>query len=269
MIFEIRAAALLIGTALGAYTDARTGLILDKITYPMIALGILLNLAEWNLEAFAVPAAVFAIGFALYWLGKIGGGDVKLFTGIALLLPLYNGRVFIVHALLGAALLSMVFYSVYFVARYWRKGIRLQENREGITRALVLGAIIAAYMYYMTAMGFLTGTVPVMLAVVMGFALLFLALEKGIKKNFFLKEIALEKLEEDEVVATEFLEHGLKEKLGLGFKGIIGNREVEKLRELGVKSIPVYRSMPPFGPFIFLGVAAALFFPELFGFLIV
>lgn len=262
-------AALLVGGAAAAYTDARTGLILDKITYPMIALGIVLNLIEFDLSLFYVAIAVFAISYVLYWLGKIGGGDVKLFAGIALLLPYFNGNVFIVHALLAAAILSIIFYSVYYVAKYWRKGISLQENRQGILSALVLGIITAAYFYYMISMQFMAVQIAALLYVVIAFALFFLALEKGIKRNFFLKEVKLGKLEEDEVIATDFLDKGVKEKLKLHWKGVFGKKEIDALRKIGVKMVPVYRDMPPFAPFVFLGLAIVLWAPELFGFLII
>ncbi len=269
VILLIRQAVILVGAALAAYTDARTGLILDKITYPMIALGIVLNLLEFELMLFAIPIAVFIIGFALYWFGKLGGGDVKLFTGIAMLLPLFGGKVFVVHVLLVAVLASIVFYSVYYVARYWRKGIALGENREGILKAAVLGAIMAVYFYYVFEAQLLAAEAIAVFSIATAFALLFLALEKGIKKNFFLKEIGLGKLEEDEVIAEEFLDSGLKKKLAMKGKGIIGKKEIQKLKELGVKVVPVYQNMPPFGPFVLLGVAVVLLKPELLGFLII
>ena len=58
----LRQAIVLIGTLAGGYTDAKTGLILDRITYPMIALGILLSLVEgqWlflGIGAFVRPPA--------------------------------------------------------------------------------------------------------------------------------------------------------------------------------------------------------------------
>ena len=269
VILLIRQAAILIGAALAAYTDARTGLILDKITYPMIALGLILNLLEFELTLFAVPVAVFAVGFALYWFGKVGGGDVKLFTGIAMLLPFFGGKVFVVHVLLVAVLASIVFYSVYYTARYWRKGIDLNENKDGVLKAAVLGVVMAAYFYYVFAAQLLPVETITVFVVATCFALLFLALEKGIKKNFFLKDIELGKLDEDEVIAEEFLEPELKKKLAMKGKGIIGKKEIQKLKELGVKVVPVYQNMPPFGPFILLGVAVVLLKPELLGFLII
>ena len=269
LILLARIAVLLAGSAVAAYTDAKTGLIPDKITYAMIAAGIALNLIEFDVGLFLVPVIVFAFGFALYWAGKIGGGDVKLFTGIAMLLPFLNEKVFIAHVLLAAAVLSIVFYSVYFVTKYARKGISLEENRQGIVKAVVLGAMIAAYIYYMHSAGFLALEAAIIFFATSLFALVFIAFEAGIKKNFFLKEIALGELEEDEVVAGDFLNQEIKEKLRLKGKGVLGEREIEKLRQAGVKRIAVYRNMPPFAPFILLGCIIVLAWPELFSFLLI
>ena len=125
----LRQAILLAGCGTAAFTDARTGLILDRITYPMIALGILLNLWEWELAGLALGAGVFAIGYAVYYMGKLGGGDVKLFTGIAFLLPFFDGKVFLLNALFAASILAVVFYSAYYVSRYARKGIDWNEKK--------------------------------------------------------------------------------------------------------------------------------------------
>tara|TARA_Y100000310_G_C20701495_1_gene830397 strand:- start:8675 stop:9484 length:810 start_codon:yes stop_codon:yes gene_type:complete len=269
MFLELRIAALVIGSVISAYTDAKTGLILDKVTYPMIALGIVLNLIEFDLTLFAVVVPVFVIGYALYWFGKIGGGDVKLFTAMALLLPYYVGNIFIIHSLFAAALLSIVFYSVYYVGKYWRKGISLEKNKDSIISALVLGVFFAIYLTYLVSIGLMDNTVVVVVAVPIVFALFFFALEKGIKRNFFLKNIALDKLEEDEVIATEFLDKDIKDKFKVYLKGVLGKNEIGELQKLGVKKVPVYRNMPPFAPFILLGVLAVLLNPELFGFLII
>ncbi len=103
-MFElVRYLIVIAGTAISACTDIKTGLILDKITYPMLALGVLFSAADVLLEQsftqLLVPLAVFAFGFALYYLGKLGGGDVKIFTAMALLLPFYRGEPFILNVL--------------------------------------------------------------------------------------------------------------------------------------------------------------------------
>ena len=87
---------------------------------------------------------------------------------------------------------------------------------------------------------------------------------KGIRRNFFLKSIPLKELDEDELIAWEFLSEDLRKALDLKVKRIIGETEKEKLKGLGVKEVLVYRDLPRFGPFIFIGVVLALLLPDFF-----
>ena len=264
---------ILIGSLLGAYTDFKTGYIFDKITYPMIAAGILLNLFELGkeisiekfLELFSVGILVFVLGYGMYFLGKIGGGDVKLFTGIALLLPFDAGvfplNIFVLNALIWAGISSLVFYGVYYTIKYARKGIKLKENLEGIKKAAGIGILLLFYFFLIYSMGM--EKIIIVLMIPLSISLVFIALEKGIKKNFFLKKIPLKEMEEDELIAFEFEEKNTIKKLNLGIKGILGEKEKKELEKAGIKEIFVYRNLPKFGPFIFVGVLINLAFPEL------
>jgi hypothetical protein len=96
-----------------------------------------------------------------------------------------------------------------------------------------------------------------------------LALEKGIRKNFFLKKINLSELEEDEVIAAEFLDEKTRKALELKTKGILGEKEKNKLEKAGIKEILVYRNLPPFAPFVFIAIIIILALPEITGLLFI
>jgi len=264
-ILAARIATIAAGCAFAAYTDARTGLILDKITYPMVAIGIVLNLLELNWVFLGIGIATFAIGYAVYYAGKIGGGDVKLCTGIAFLLPLYGGGIFLLNALFAGSILAAAFYSVFFVSKYARKGIDWKENRQNMLKTAVFAAIIGAYFWLLAAMRLLNAGAAALLGFPIGLALVFMALERGIKRSFFLKKVALGRLEEDEVIAAEFLAKKIRDKLKLNFKGVLGEKEIALLRRAGIRTVPVYRGMPPFAPFILLGSIATLIRPDIIG----
>jgi Flp pilus assembly protein protease CpaA len=264
-LLVLRQAFLLAGSGAAAWTDARTGLILDKITYPMIIAGILFNLLEQQWLWLGIGLAVFVLGYVVYYMGKFGGGDVKLFTGIAFLLPFYQNGFFLLNVLFAACLLGITFYSAYFVAKYVRKGVEWGENRKGLMNAVFFGLAIAIYLAGMVSMEVFGWQTALVLAFPLMLALLFLAFEKGIRKSFFLKNVRLGKLEEDEVVAADFLGEKAKKALGMNLKGLLGDKEIEKLKKAGIKEVPVFRGMPPFGPFIFLGCVVAMLMPDLFG----
>jgi len=265
MIFIIQQATLLVGTLTGAATDAKTGYIYDWITYPMVAIGIITSLFAWQTTNLILGLAIFVLLFIGYRLGKIGGGDVKIFTGIALLNP-YNDINFLLTAALFAAALSMLFYSVFYSLKYLRKGINWEENREGILKAGVLGLALALYFAAMTTYGLMNSLLLYALGVPFAFGLVFVALQKGIKTNFFEKRISVGKLEEDEIIAQG--RNPGKVMLALKGKQLIGTKEAALLKKKGIKFVFVMRDLPKFGPFIFFGVVVALIQPNFFALLL-
>ena len=78
-----------------SYTDLKSGIIQNKLTFSLIALGLILNAVYafiTNNILFIVigiifTAVIFALGYIFWKLGAWAGGDVKLFTALAALLP--------------------------------------------------------------------------------------------------------------------------------------------------------------------------------------
>jgi len=259
MLVLIQEAILLIGTALGAITDARTGYIYDWITYPMIGLGIILALLQQQWTNLALGAVIFAVLFIAYYFGKLGGGDVKLFAAIAFLNP-QNDIGFLLTAVFTAAMSAMVFYPAYYTIKYYRKGFSYEENKEGIQKALLFGAIIVAYFYFLTVFGMMGLASAEIIIVPLLFGLLFMALQKGITNSFFEKKITLKEITEEEVIAEGKNSQKIRDLIK--GKKLIGKKEVKLLTKNGIKAIYVLRGLPPFGPFILLGVLVAMFYPD-------
>lgn len=269
--FTLRIALVIIGSMIAAYTDYKKGLIYDSITMPMIGAGILLNLIEQEFIGIGLGLVVFAAGYLAYMSGKIGGGDVKLFTAITLLLPFYRQDIFILNVLLFSGLSGLLFVSINYSAKYLKTTTlknALKENKTNVTKSIILGIVIAAYFLVLFSSGFVSTTYLAIFGVPMSFGLMFLAFEKGIREKIFLKKIKVSELEEDEIIAKDNLDKKTVEKLGLGVKGVIDEKTRKKIVELGLKEIPVYRELPKFGPFILLGVIAALFAQPFIGVLV-
>jgi len=261
MLTLIQAGVLIAGSTIGAITDAKTGYIYDWVTYPMIGIGFLLAIAQQQWNNVIIGAGLFVLLYIAYKFGKLGGGDVKLFVGIALLNP-NNDYYFLATVMLFAAMSAMVFFSIYFFIKYYKKGITYKENKKGITKATLFGVIIVGYFAFMMNAGYITQSSAALIATPLMFGLVFIALQKGITKNFFEKKILINQIEEDEVIAEE---RNTKKALAL-LKGkrLVGIAEAKLLKKNGVKEIYVLRGLPPFGPFILIGVLGALIAPEFF-----
>lgn len=264
-IFLLREALVIIATGAAAYSDFKTGYIYDKITYPLIAIGLILNIFEQQYAGIGLAAAIFIFGWGLYKTGKIGGGDVKLYAGIAMALPFFGQTVFILPVILFSALCGLVFVSAYYVVKYAKKGIDFELNRQGILHAILLFAVVI--LYFIVASGIMHGAQAFIYAMAIPLLLgsAFLALERGIKKEFFLKKIRPEEADDDEVIALDFISAEQKLKAGK-LKPVMTREEILALKK-HMKEILVYRDLPRFGPFIFIGVLMALailnIYPEL------
>ncbi len=195
----------------------------------------------------------------------------------------YAGRIFVLSILLVSAVTAVIFFFVFFTLKYARKGIELKENRENLQKVFLFAIVFIAYLWFLWQTQAVSPFALFFLGTGFFFGLLFLAFEKGIRKNFFLKKISLSQLEEDEVIATDFLDEKTKNalfgrkafgkektKIEFGtFKGILGEKEKQKLEKAGIKEILVYRNMPPFAPFIFLAIIIVLIKPDFLGFLFI
>lgn len=78
-----------------SYSDLKWGIIPNKLTFPLIAIGIILNgvyalmVGEiWIIViCLVMTGVIFALGYIFWKMGAWAGGDVKLFTALAALLP--------------------------------------------------------------------------------------------------------------------------------------------------------------------------------------
>lgn len=78
-----------------SYSDLKRGIIPNKLTFPLIAIGIILNgIYAFTIGNFwfiiicaVVTGVIFALGYLFWKMGAWAGGDVKLFTALAALVP--------------------------------------------------------------------------------------------------------------------------------------------------------------------------------------
>ena len=144
------------GTSIAIYTDLKWRIIPNKLTYSLITLGIVLNLAiglhqldAWKaLSGVAGAAISFAIGYALWLTGGWAGGDVKLFTAYGALLPFYAPPgmrglpyPFFITILFNSVIVAIPVIAVYAVIRkalgksVFYDTVRIEDLEEGMIPA--------------------------------------------------------------------------------------------------------------------------------------
>ena len=263
-----------VGTALLAYTDYKTTYMPDKYTHSMLLIG-LVWLVLFNsspASAFLIALITFAVLFLMYLFGQIGGGDVKLFTALALLIPSYPKVLypflnsiglspiisspipFVFSVFLLAGLLGpMFFVSIW----YFYKLYKIREKVKGYdakilkSSVLILFSIPLIYYFYSFSHGFIFIFLPVITS------FLILPFKNDMLKHFSMKKKKVKDLNDDDVLALEFISKSKKKKLGLWRKTFTSSelkRIKAKAKKLKIKEVEVYDYLPQFGPFIFVSL---------------
>lgn len=259
MLIILQQIVLILGTLISGIVDAKTGYIYDKITYPMIIIGLILSLIQLQWFNIISGVAIFVILFFIYKFGGIGGGDVKLFTGIALLNPI-NEINFLITLILFASITSILFYSIFYTIKYIRKfGIKEIEKKE-FYKGIFLIILFISYFYLIYISGLVSELFLVLFVIPFTFAGVYLIFQKEISKKFFEKEIKLENIEEDEIISQNNNEKILKLLKG---KKLIEEKEIKLLKKNKIKEIIIMSNLPKFGPFIFIGTLFATIIPNI------
>lgn len=262
------------GCALGAYFDLRNNRnIPNALLYAMLGIGALFNLVFWeqgSALAFAAAAAIFAAGHLLYRAGQLGGADVYILSALALLLPAQPGifanalgapypYVFSVVAASGMTfmLYMLVFYGARAVGEARREG-------AGVDAKNALGAAAVAIAYglfvHVASKNGVFGFAYFVLVGVVVFVSLFFMLFKDRVARMMVEEVPLSRIEEEDVIALEYMGEGVAEKYRL--RRIADARELARLARLPIKKYLVYTKMPPFLPHILLGLLITLYFGD-------
>ncbi len=263
MVFEqIAFGSVIAASGLAAYTDWKTGYIYDWITYPLIGIGIILTILtqQWIGALFAV--LIYGVGLFAYNSGKVGGGDIKLLIGIALVQPVYQGMIFVLAILLVGALTACAVLCIQYVGSYLLTKPKIDWNTNRKKTAGIFFLATLVYGVYSHNLGVIRPELNIALIAAMILGALFYAFEEEVKKHSFLQRIPLNQLEDDEVLAAEHLTEEEKKRFGKKVPGIIGTEDVLKLTHMGFQTMPVYRRLPKFAPFLLMGVGLTYLFPR-------
>lgn len=283
----INLAILLVGTSIAAYTDYKSGIVPDKLSHFMIISGVILAPIVYNdlLFVYGVAAVVFGLGFAMYSFGQLGGGDVKLFTAIALLVPFYPeimqpvvraigispalpvypfiGSVFILAGLIGPMFVIPI-----------RTHFRLIKNKNKIpdfSKKVRKGFLLVFVLIPLLILWFSLAPAFIVIFIPMGITISLLPFKEDMIRLFYSEKKLITELNDDDVLALEEIDEEMKEDLGL-WRKTFTPPELEKIKkkaeEKNYEEIKVCENLPIFVPYILLAILINLFFGDAFFYLV-
>jgi|GEM_PF-474264 len=264
----------LIGTAILAYTDLKTTYMPDIYTHSMLLIGIawVLFFNSNPIPVLIIALVTFAILFLMYLFGQIGGGDVKLFTALALLIPYFPTSItpiinligihpitnspipFVFSVFLLAGLIGpMFFISIWYFVKLFKIKNKVKEYNKKIIKSIILIILTLPFIYYFFI--FSKGFVIIFIPILTSF--LILPFKNDVLKHFSMKKKKIKELNDDDVIALEFISKTMKTKLGL-WRKTFTSPELKKIKakakKTGLKEIKVYDYLPQFGPFILISL---------------
>jgi Flp pilus assembly protein protease CpaA len=273
--------AALLGTLYSSYTDIKTGYVNDNLAHAMILLGAILVPIFWPqkmLLIYGVALAVFLAGFGLYLFGQMGGGDMKLFTALALLIPFYpaelvpfagslgispvnSGYPFILSVFVFSGILFMFFMPAIFL----RKIYRARRKIDGFGRKLRMGAIYSCILVPLFIFWSYFSYALVLLFLPMIAVMFLYPFKDDIVKHFFAERKRIADLNDDDVIALECLDERTKRVLGL-WRKTFTSRELGRIKARAKKAkmtyITVCENMPKYVPYIFASLVLNLIFGD-------
>lgn len=226
--------------------DLRTGYIPDEFSLGLVGIMLLIAVsysaytgnALYLISSFLVGLLYFVLGYGLFYIGEWGGGDVKLISGvgaslgfISQLFPITEGLLpYYLDYLVNIALVSAPYVILYtLLLGLMNPGIFerffMYLNDLKINILLLLSFIPAISAYFMG----LRGLVPFYLLVPV-FVLLSVYL-KSVEEEGLQKDVDVENLDEEDVVAQDLVVDG--EKIA-SKRDIVGltQEDIEKIQEL-------------------------------------
>ncbi|MFP3949792.1 MAG: prepilin peptidase [Candidatus Micrarchaeia archaeon] len=257
-----RIAIALLGTAAATYYDIFNNRnIPNNLLYAFLAIAFLTNLvffdADILLYAATLTAILFAFGFILYRAGQLGGADLFVICSISLLLPIHPSFLstpfnypLIFSTLLYSGVAFAVF-SIFFFGNLLIKSKKAKPNL--IYLSLIIPYLLFSYIF-LTA-PFFSPAYFLIASVLMLSAISYLVYRDSIN-DAITQKVRVSTLKGDEDVLAKEKMSKLMKKLKIG--PVIGQKELAALKKARVKEVWIYAELPPFLPFLLVGLLASI-----------
>jgi hypothetical protein len=278
----------LLGLAYSSYTDIKTGEVSDRLSHSMIGIGAILvafSFPFWQaVTIIGLGILIFVVGFILYIFGQIGGGDVKLFTALTLLIPYYPTSLRPLSEAIGISpvsstlpfiisvfILSGIFFMLFIPIAYLRKLSAKKNKIKDYRRKILTGLVYCAILSPILVIWFMKSMPIALIFVPMFFALMIIPFKDDIVVLFFARKKKIAYLNDDDVLALESMNKTTIAKLGLWRKTFTPpelKKIKERARKYKISTVMVCEDLPKYVPYIFASLILNLLFGDVFIYLL-
>ncbi|NYZ60235.1 hypothetical protein H0O01_00890 [Candidatus Micrarchaeota archaeon] len=253
----------LLGMAIGTYYDLFNNKnVPNTFLYAFLAIAFLFNVVFFDYDVF-VYAMIFGVivalaGIVLYKTGQMGGADVFVIVSLIFLLPIHPSYLAVPfnYPLIFSVLIyggaAFALYSFFFFAKIL-SAKKTKSNPKYIYLSLVLVYGLFAYLFFNAP--FFSMAYFAIASILLLSSIIFLVYRDAIMEAT-MDQVFVKDLEPEDVLVPERMDVHMK-KMGIG--NVLGQKDIDALKRSGTKHVWVYSNLPPFLPFLFIGLILALF----------
>ena len=256
-----------LGTGLATYYDIFNNRnVPNNMLYAFLAIAFIVSIIFFQQEVFIYSIIQFAViglfGFLLYRTGQIGGADIFVLCSIVLLLPVLPASqeaLFNFPLILPILLYGGVAFAVFSVL-YFGSLIRHQKTLKANYWYLILIIPYLIFAWIFLSAPFFSIVYFTIASLLLLSSIFFLVFREAIYEGIT-EKIPVSKLPPDGDVLAKEKMGPLMKKLKIG--PVIEEKELAILKKAKVKEVWIYSKLPPFLPFVLVGLLASLFFGNL------
>jgi hypothetical protein len=261
----IRVLLAFIGVGVATYYDLfNKKNIPDVFLYAFLGVSLLVNafFYEPTLFWFSLAVAAFfsAVGYLFYRVGQLGGADVFILASVMLLLPLHPsfvGMSFNLPFVFSIIIFSGVAFALYVLLFFGWKLLKTEAKPKYFYLLLFIPYLLFAYVYVNS---FLFSPVYFIFITILLFAVILFMMFRESMNMLLAEELPVSQIEPEDVLALEVMNKDLIERYKL--QRLVTREELARIRKTKITELWVYTKLPPFIPFILLGMILSMFFAK-------
>ncbi|MEW6748396.1 MAG: prepilin peptidase [Candidatus Micrarchaeota archaeon] len=261
----IRVLLAFIGTAAAAYYDVfNKKNIPDNLLYAFLGIAFLVNLIlfQETLFWFSIAAALFlsAIGYLFYRVGQLGGADVLVLASIMLLLPIHPtfvGLPFNLPFIFSVFIFSGIVFALYVLIYFGWKLTEIDVKANWVYALVLLPYAVFVYFFINS---FLFSPVFLLFVTIAILSSVFFLIFRDSLNRLLAEELPVTQLQPEDVLALEVMNKDMIERYKI--QRLVTKGEIDRLKKTKVAEVWVYTKLPPFLPFILVGMVLSLIFAK-------